>query len=151
MLSGAVTRSSLASRWTKSRHSSHISAVWSIISGEAPADQLQHEMATFTDAERQELVTTATSLQVSTKDTLAMKVDLILPWNKIRVWVKVAGDKGADTVKLVLQICNVPSPNSVQNTGMFAVFEVRDTTSNLYVPLDRYIPQMEAMMATKWR
>lgn len=67
------------------------------------------------------------------------------------VWVKVAGDKGADAVKLVLQICNVPSPNSVQNTCVFAVFEGRDTTSNLHVALNRYIPQVEALMATKWR
>ena len=29
------------------------------------------------------------------------------------VWVNFAGEKGADTVKLVLQICNFPSPNSV--------------------------------------
>ena len=62
-----------------------MSAVRSIISGGAPADQLQHEMATLTDAERQELATTATPLQVSAEDTLAMKADLVLPWNKIRV------------------------------------------------------------------
>ena len=59
------------------------------------------------------------------------------------VWVKVAGDKGADTVKLVFQICNVPSPTSVQKTCIYVVFEGRDTVSNLHVALDRYIPQFE--------
>ena len=54
-----------------------MSAVRSIISGGAPADQVQHEMATLTDAERKELVRTATSLQVSTEDTLAIKADLV--------------------------------------------------------------------------
>ena len=31
------------------------------------------------------------------------------------VWVKIGGDKGADTVKFAYQLCDVPNPNSVQN------------------------------------
>ena len=67
-----------------SRRSSNISAVRSIISGGAPADQLQHEMAALTDAERRELADT-TPLQISAEETLAMKADLVLPWKKIRI------------------------------------------------------------------
>ena len=67
------------------------------------------------------------------------------------VWVKVGGDKGADTVKVIFQLCNVISPNSVQNTCVFTVFEGRDTTTNLHVALDRYKPQFEHLRATQWR
>ena len=67
------------------------------------------------------------------------------------VWVKIAGDKGADTVKLVFQLCNVHSPNSVQNTCVFAVFEERDTITNLHTALDCYSPKFEHLVATEWR
>ena len=63
--------SSNASRWTMTRRSSSISAVRSIISGGASTDQLQHEMATLSDAERHELLANATPLQVSAEETLA--------------------------------------------------------------------------------
>lgn len=62
--------------------------------------------------------------------------------------MKVGGDKGADTVKV---ICNVPTPNSVQNTCVFTVFEGRDTTTNLHITLDRYKPQFESQSAMQWR
>ena len=62
-----------------------MSAVRCIISGGAVADQLQHEMAALTDMERRELLTAATPIQISTAETLAMKADLVLPWNKIRI------------------------------------------------------------------
>jgi hypothetical protein len=52
--------------------------------------------------------------------------------------VKVAGDKGADTVKLVFQICNVPNPNSVQNTCVFvySVTPVRGKEIRLFMSGD---------------
>lgn len=62
-----------------SRRSSNMSAVRCIISGGAPDDQLQHEMAALTDMERQELLKAATPLQISAEETLAMKADLVLP------------------------------------------------------------------------
>ena len=63
-----------------------MSAVRPIISGGACADQLQHEMAAVTDAERQELLQDVrTPLQIPAEETLAMKADLVLPWNKIRI------------------------------------------------------------------
>jgi hypothetical protein len=42
-------------------------------------------MAALTDMERQELLKAATPLQISAEETLAMKADLVLPWNKIRI------------------------------------------------------------------
>ena len=59
------------------------------------------------------------------------------------VWVKVGGDKGADTVKILFQLCNVINPNSVINTCVFCVFEGKDTTTNLHVALDHYKPEFE--------
>ena len=67
------------------------------------------------------------------------------------VWVKVGGDKGADTVKVFFQLCNVPNPNSVQNTCVFTVFKGKDTTTNLHVSLDRYKPQFEHLAQSEWR
>ena len=67
------------------------------------------------------------------------------------VWVKVGGNKGADTVKMIFQLCNVISPNSVQNTCVVTMFEGRDTTANVHVALDRYKPQFEHLRATQWR
>ena len=67
------------------------------------------------------------------------------------IWVKVGGDKGADMVKVFFQLCNVSSPNSVQNTCVFSVFRGKDTTTNLHVALDRYKPQFEHLAATEWR
>ena len=65
--------------------------------------------------------------------------------------MKIGGDKGADTVKVVFQLCNVISPNSVNNTCVFCVFEGKDTSTNLHVALDRYKTQVERLRTTKWR
>ena len=73
----------------------------------------------------------------------------IIPESEI--WVKVGGDRGADTVKVVFQICNVYSPNSVQNTCVFTIFEGRDTATNLHIALDRYKSQFEQLAQTEWR
>ena len=53
--------------------------------------------------------------------------------------MKVGGDKGAGTVKVFFQLCNVPNPNSVQNTCVFSVFKGKNTTTNLHVSLDQGI------------
>ena len=66
------------------------------------------------------------------------------------VWVKV-GDKGGGTFKMNFQIVNVPHPNSVHNTCVFAVFEASDSVSNLHVTLDRYKGKFKDLQKTKWR
>ena len=67
------------------------------------------------------------------------------------VWIKIGGDRGGDTVKIVFQICNVSNPNSIQNTCVFCVFEGKDTATNLHVALDRYQPQFENLKTARWR
>ena len=47
-------------------------------------------------------------------------------------------DAGGGTLKMNFQIVNILSPNSPQNTCVFAIFEAKDTTTNLQVALDRF-------------
>ena len=61
------------------------------------------------------------------------------------------GDKGGKSVKVSFQICNISSPNSVQNTCVFSVFEARDTPVNLHIALHRYHEQIESLKNTTWR
>ena len=52
--------------------------------------------------------------------------------------MKIGGDAGGGTFKINFQIVNILSPNSPQNTCVFAIFEAKDTTTNLQVALDRF-------------
>ena len=67
------------------------------------------------------------------------------------VWVKLGGDKGGSSFKASFQIVNVPQPNSIHNTYVFAVFEAPDTPANLHIALDRYKDQVEQLQSTSWR
>ena len=67
------------------------------------------------------------------------------------IWVKIGGDKGGKSVKASFQICNVPNPNSVQNTCVFAVFEARDTPTNLHVALSPFQDQVSSLQGMMWR
>ena len=62
--------------------------------------------------------------------------DCTIPENE--VWVKLGGDKGGHTFKTNFQIVNVPHPNSIHNTCVFAVFEASDSVTNLHIALDHY-------------
>lgn len=52
-------------------------------------DQLQHEVKTLTKEDRQSLLEQATirdaTATISADDVLAMKADLSIPWNKLRI------------------------------------------------------------------
>lgn len=61
------------------------------------------------------------------------------------------GDKGGNSFKMNFQIVNTPTPNSVQNTCVFSIFEADDSATNLHVALDRYKPQIESLQGMKWR
>ena len=76
--------SSDASRWTVRRRSNELSSVRESISGGGASVQLQDELALLTDDERREFAAPVTQ-QISPEETLAMKADLILPWNKMRI------------------------------------------------------------------
>ena len=75
--------------------------------------------------------------------------DGIIPPEEI--WVKIGGDKGGKSFKMSFQICNVPQPNSVQNTCVFAVFEAKDTPTNLHLGLDHFRSEINSLQLTVWR
>ena len=54
-------------------------------------------------------------------------------------------------MKASFQICNIPRPNSVQNTVIFSIFEAQDSVVNLHVALDRYSDQIKHLHSTLWR
>lgn len=66
------------------------------------------------------------------------------------VWVKIGGDKGGTTLKASFQLCNIAKPNSYQNS-VFAIFEARDSPTNLHIALDRYEIQIRALQTLQWR
>ena len=65
--------------------------------------------------------------------------------------MKIGGDKGGSSFKMNFQIVNVPNPNSVHNTCVFAVFQAPDTIHNLHVALDRCKDSFAELQKTKWR
>ena len=64
-----------------------------------------------------------------------------------QVWVKIGGDKRGTTLKASFQLCNVERPNSVHNICVFAVFEARDSPTNLH----RYREQIRTLQTMQWK
>ena len=67
------------------------------------------------------------------------------------IWVKLGGDKGGGYFKATIQILNVPSPNSPQNTCVFTCYDAMDTTTNLHVCLDRYVTSVDSLNGMEWQ
>ena len=67
------------------------------------------------------------------------------------IWLKIGGDKGGGSFKMAFQICNVPHPNSPDNTCAFCVFEAADNVTNLHIALDRYKEQIDRIASQTWR
>lgn len=78
-----------------------------------------------------------------------------LTWSKSipedEIWVKLGGDKGGSSFKMNFQIVNVPNPNSIQNTCVFAAFEAHDSTTNLHITLERYQGPVSLLQSSTWR
>ena len=76
-----------ASHWTVRRRTHEMSAIRDSISGGAAAAQLQDELSLLSETDRSELldITKCPPVELSSSDTLAMKADLVLPWNKMRI------------------------------------------------------------------
>lgn len=55
------------------------------------------------------------------------------------IWVKIGGDKGGDTFKLMLQIANLSHPNSLRATNIIGLFPGKDTPFNLDVTLSTLV------------
>ena len=67
------------------------------------------------------------------------------------IWLKLGGDKGGGTFKFAFQHLNVNSPNSPDNTCIFALFAAPDTYTNLHICLDRYKDDISSLQNHTWR
>lgn len=65
--------------------------------------------------------------------------------------MKIGGDKGGGTFKMVLQIVNVNHPNSPNNTCVFAIFDGPDSVANLTVLADRFQEQVNSLQSKEWK
>ena len=54
------------------------------------------------------------------------------------VHVKIGGDHGGKSFKACYEICNIPRPNSKNNTIIFSLFEAKDYRSNLRAGLAKF-------------
>ena len=63
-----------------------MSSIRQVVSGGAHIEQLQDEVGTLTEDERQQLLLQSKPLriQIPVKEGLAMKADLGIPWNEMR-------------------------------------------------------------------
>ena len=81
---------------------------------------------------------------VYAKDLCSFVTDLLDKYNEqqlldfhngnipdVQIWVKIGGDHGGNSFKLCLQIANVKSPNSRDNTFIITMFNGKDTAENL--------------------
>ena len=85
-ISGCRISSSEASRRTLKRRTDDISRVRTIASGGESSAQLKAEIRFLTTEQREELLQQAQlPVVIPTDHALAMKADLALPWNKLRV------------------------------------------------------------------
>ena len=85
-VSGSRTSSSEASRRTLKRRTDDISRVRDVTSGGESSAQLQAEVRSLTKEQREQLLQKAQlPVVIPTNHALAMKADLSLPWNKLRI------------------------------------------------------------------
>lgn len=78
--------SSEASKWTLRRRTNNIHRVRSISSGGENTAQLADEMKSLSREEKEKLLSEAKlPILIPTDHALALKADLSIPWNKLRV------------------------------------------------------------------
>lgn len=68
-----------------------------------------------------------------------------------QIWVKIGGDKGGTSFKLMVQLANVERPNSLLNTHSICVFEAKDSSFNLSVALKGMEKQIHELSSESWR
>ncbi len=68
-----------------------------------------------------------------------------------KIWLKVGGDKGGHTFKMMSQIGNVTCPNTLLNTVVICAFEACDTMYNMQIGLLRLKDQIQEIMQSSWR
>ena len=67
------------------------------------------------------------------------------------VWLKIGGDHGGGSFKLMLQTANLQNPNSKENTRLLAIVNCKDTPTNLRRILSPFEQQIADLRAMAWR
>jgi hypothetical protein len=70
---------------------------------------------------------------------------------KEEIWLKLGGDKGGGSFKMMLEVANIANPNSRRDTSVICVYESSDTAPNLHIALEKYKEQVESISNTSWR
>ncbi|XP_072047968.1 uncharacterized protein [Amphiura filiformis] len=73
----------------------------------------------------------------------------MIPDNEI--WIKLGGDKGGSSMKMFLQVVNIPKPNSAENTIVFAAFNGGDSMTNMDITMEQFLPQIDQLKNMIWR
>ena len=68
-----------------------------------------------------------------------------------KIWLKIGGGKGGPTFKMMLQVGNVPTPNSLSNTVVVCAFEASDAIYNIGIGLLRFKDQVDELLQSPWR
>ena len=68
------------------------------------------------------------------------------------MWIKIGGDHGGDSIKLVLEleVANVDNPNSKDNTFLIRMVECKDSNKTLRKIQDPVKDQINALDAMTW-
>ena len=66
------------------------------------------------------------------------------------MWIKIGGDHGGDSFKLVLEAADVDNRNSNDNTFLIRMVECKDSKENLRKMLDPVKDQINALDAMTW-
>ena len=70
---------------------------------------------------------------------------------KDEVWIKIGGDHGGNSFKLVLQIANVDNPNAKESTFLVRMVECRDSVENLRKILGPVREQINRLDGMIWK
>jgi hypothetical protein len=61
------------------------------------------------------------------------------------VWIKIGGDHGGSTFKVMLQVANLEKPNSKLNTFLLMIANCKDNRANLKQLLEAYGKQIDRL------
>ena len=111
--------SSEASRSTVRRRSSEMSSVREAISGGSATIQLKDELKTLTDDERKQILQPV--CHIIPQETLAMKADLLIPWNKMRIMRRCVSNLGEHTSVYKIHTYNQIQMYMVYTSGIMYI------------------------------
>jgi hypothetical protein len=64
---------------------------------------------------------------------------------------KIGGDHGGNSFKVVMQVLNVPKPNSPEHTHLILMAECKDNDENMRVLLEPYNVQIKELKKMQWK